>query len=312
MAKLRYQDYVPRSEPARGKRAASATTVRSDIRPSAAEVETAIRRLPALPALLHELMRELRDADADIRRLEERISSDASLTTRVLKMANSPFYARSGEVVDVRRAVMTLGFRTVANLVMAAGLRNTMAKVENVPTFVANGVFTYSLASGLACARLARKIPALRSVADELFVAGLLHDVGRIAMSDFYGRAAEEILADPARRMHPDGEKELLGTDHQAVGGMVLERWGLPEELHGAITRHHEPIDAIRGEPVVLAVALVDSALEVAGTARTTKLEASRPRLDELASVLETEADAVLEILGEVEDEVASIAGSFA
>jgi len=286
--------------------------VRSDIRPSAAEVETAIRRLPALPALLHELMRELRDADADIRRLEERISSDASLTTRVLKMANSPFYARSGEVVDVRRAVMTLGFRTVANLVMAAGLRNTLAKAESVPSFQANGVFTYSLASGLACSRLARKVPALRDVADELFVAGLLHDVGRIAMSDFYGRAAQEILADPGRQLHPTGEAELLGTDHQTVGGMILERWGLPEELHGAITRHHDPVDTIVDEPVVLAVALVDAALEVAGTARSAAIETSRPRLQELAAALGTEPKAVLEILGEVDEEVASIAGSFA
>lgn len=311
MARTRFEDFVQRPEASPGTRASS-TAVRADVRPTAAEIDTAIRRLPALPALLHELMRELRDADADIHRLEERISSDASLTTRVLKMANSPFYARSGEVVDVGRAVMTLGFRTVANLVMAAGLRNTMAKVESVPTFERNGVFTYSLASGIVCGRLSRKVPALRPVADELFVAGLLHDVGRIAMSDFYARVADEIGAHPKTALHPPGELELLGTDHQAVGALVRERWGLPDELVGAITRHHEAIDTIRDEPVVLAVALVDAALELKGYARTFRNDAAAGRLASLCAALDTDDETVLGILDQAQDEVSSIAGSFA
>ena len=269
MTKLRFDDYVSRDPGrSRGSAAGSHTGV-ADVRPSTAEVDAAIRRLPALPALLHELMRELRDADADIKHLEERISSDASLTTRVLKMANSPFYVRSGEVVDVGRAVMTLGFRTVANLVMAAGLRNTMGGSMGIPTFEPNGVFMFSLASGLASARLPRKVGALREVADEMFVAGLLHDVGRIAMSEFYPRVRRELEANAATALEPVGEHRLLGTDHQQVGGLVHERWGLPDELLGAITRHHEPIDAIRDDPLVLGVALVDATLDLHGYART-------------------------------------------
>ena len=312
MAKLRYEDYVPRATKTPGSSRPPVADVRADLRPTTAEIDTAIRRLPALPALLHELMRELRDDDADIRRLEERIASDASLTTRVLKMANSPFYARSGEVVDVRRAVMTLGFRTVANLVMAAGLRNTMAKVESVPTFAPNGVFTYSLASGLACVGLQRVVPSLRPVADELFVAGLLHDVGRIALSDFYARASQEIQAAPATALDPVNEQRILGVDHQTVGGLVRERWGLPDELVGAITRHHEPVDAIRDEPVVLAVALVDATLEFHGYARTVRKPEAEGRVASLCSVLDADPAAALQILSTVEDEATSIAGSFA
>lgn len=310
MPRIRYEDYVPRTTPApAGPRSGEA---RADVRPTTAEIDTAIRRLPALPALIHELMRELRDEDADIGRLEERISSDASLTTRVLKMANSPFYSRSGEVVDVRRAVMTLGFRTVANLVMAAGLRNTMAKVSLVPTYEPNGVFAYALASGLACGRLPRIAPSLREVADELFVAGLLHDVGRIPLCDVYARASDQIMESPATALDPVEESRMLGVEHQAIGGLVHERWGLPDELRGAITRHHEPVDAIRDDPVVLAVALVDALLEFHGYARTVRKEAAETRVEEIAGVLAIDSERVAAILGEVEDEARSIAGSFA
>ena len=312
MAKLRYEVYVPRAEKGPSASRGGTSTVRADIRPTPAEIDAAIRRLPALPALLHELMRELRDADADIRHLEERIASDASLTTRVLKMANSPFYARSGEVVDVRRAVMTLGFRTVANLVMAAGLRNTMAKVANVPTFAHNGIFMHCLASGLACTRLVRIAPSLREVADELFVAGLLHDVGRIALSDFYVRASAEIMARPATALDPVNEFDTLGVDHQAVGGLVQERWGLPEDLLGAITRHHAPVEEIRDEPVILAVALIDAVLDHHGYARTVRNERAKDRVQSIGEVLGVDPDAALGLLAAVEEEVTSIAGSFA
>jgi HD-like signal output (HDOD) protein len=311
MAKLRYDDYVSRdSRRPRGTAAGSHTGV-ADVRPSTAEVDAAIRRLPALPALLHELMRELRDADADIKHLEERISSDASLTTRVLKMANSPFYVRSGEVVDVGRAVMTLGFRTVANLVMAAGLRNTMGPSLAIPTFQSNGVFMFSLASGLACARLPRKVAALRDVADEMFVAGLLHDVGRIAMSEFYPRVKREIEANAASALEPVSEHRLLGIDHQQVGGLVHQRWGLPEELLGAITRHHEPVEAIADDPIVLGVAVVDATIDQHGYARTCRNPNASGRVETLCRALGTDTDVVEDVIASVEDEVSSIAGSF-
>lgn len=311
MSRLDYEDYVPRSTN-RGRRGTPTPTLDGvSSRPTSAEVDAAIRRLPALPALLHELMRELRDADADINRLEQRISSDASLTTRVLKMANSPFYLRSGEVVDVRRAVMTLGFRTVANLVMAAGLRNTMSAAQKIPTYDTNGVFLFSLASGIACAKLPRRTPALRPVADEMFVAGLLHDVGRIAMSEFYPRLAAAIGSRRDVSLDPAFEHEHLGIDHQAVGRLVLERWGLPEELLGAITRHHDPVEAIADQPLVLAVAVVDAALELRGFARTGKITRWTGRVASLCRALGLEVTQLDAVLDEVQDEVSSLAGTF-
>ena len=311
MSRLDYEDYVPRRAATARRGTPAPALDGAASRPTSAEVDAAIRRLPALPALLHELMRELRDADADIKRLEERISSDASLTTRVLKMANSPFYLRSGEVVDVRRAVMTLGFRTVANLVMAAGLRNTMSAAQKIPTYDGNGVFLFSLASGMACAKLSRRTPSLRPVADEMFVAGLLHDVGRIAMSEFYPRLSAAIGTRRDVSLDPVFEQEHLGIDHQYVGRLVLERWGLPDELLAPITRHHDPVDSIADQPLVVGVAVVDAALELRGFARTGKITRWTGRVASLCHALGLDVAQLDAILDQVEDEVASLAGTF-
>lgn len=309
MPRIEFDNFVGKARPhasARGTR-----IVRASEAVPAAEIEAAVRRLPALPALLHELMKELRDDNADIGRLEERIASDPSLTTRVLKMANSPFYVRASEVVDVKRAVLTLGFRTVANLVMAAGLRNTIARSEHVPGFVANGIFLHSLAAGLAASRLARGVGALREDAKHLFVAGLLHDIGRVALTEFYLQRREELDLPKRRALRPETESEVLGIDHQRAGKLVHERWNLPIELAAPITAHHEPIDTIADQPLTLAVTIVDLHLNQQGYARTEKFE-EKARLLAACEALGVDADGLDARLGDVGEEVSSIAGSFA
>ncbi len=309
MPRIEFEKFVGKKSthgPARDARIA-----RADESVSTADVEAAVRRLPALPALLHELMKELRSEDADIGRLEERIASDPSLTTRVLKMANSPFYVRSAEVVDVKRAVLTLGFRTVANLVMAAGLRNTIARSEHVPGFVANGIFLHILAVGLGASRLARGMFNLRDASKHLFVAGLLHDVGRVALTEFYLQHRAELEHPKRCDLRPSVETEVLGIDHQQVGGLVHERWGLPEELEAPITLHHEPIERIEDDPLTLAVVVVDLYLNQIGYARTAKSK-DEPRLHAACARLQIDPASLDARLGDVGDEVSSIAGSFA
>ncbi len=279
--------------------------------PEASEIAAAIRKLPPLPALLQELLRELQDQDADIGRLEERIASDPGLTTRVLKMANSPFYARSAEVVDVRRAVLTLGFRTVANLVVAAGLRSTMTSTSRVPGFERNGIFLHSLATGLACSRLGNFVPLLREHRESLFVAGVMHDVGRVALAEFYTGFGRQLTDREDLMLGPEVERRFLETDHQVVGRQVREQWGLPVELEPAITRHHEPVEAIVDDAVTLAVALADAVLNRQGLARTHS-QANDARIDALCEALGAAREQTDEKLANIDEELRSIAGAFA
>ncbi len=307
MPKISFDDFIaapPVGSTSRG--TALLTQPRRD------EIDDAVRRLPPLPALLQQLLGELRNPEADIAKLEEGISSDPGLTTRVLKMANSPFYMRAVEIVDVQRAIMTLGIRTVSNLVLAAGLRKSMSTSGRVPTFARDGIFRHSLASGICCARLGRLAPLL-PLRDELFVAGLLHDVGRLVLMSFYCERATEFEGASLHQLSPTTERELLGIDHNEAGGMVQRNWGLPSELIAPITRHHEEAPALSKDEQwpTLAVAAVDEFLNLRGFARTGSSGDDR-RLATVAETLGTTAEEIESLLEGFEDEVASIVGAFA
>ncbi|NNM34994.1 MAG: HDOD domain-containing protein [Gemmatimonadetes bacterium] len=275
------------------------------------EVDTtaAVRRLPPLPAVLQELLRELRNVDADIGSLEERISSDPSLTTRVLKMANSPFYNSRAEVVSVGRAVMILGFKTVSNLIMASGFRGAMTVKGNLPGFEHNGIFRHSLGVGICCNRLGQRLVALRDHRDELFVAGLLHDVGRIALSSFYQDRAADLTLPAGRGLDRQVEFDAFGVDHPAVGEMVIDHWGLPHELIAPVTRHHDDPDTLRDEPTTLAVSLCDQLLNLAGFGLASP-HGSEEKRDAILALLDTDLETVEKAVEGYEDEVASILGA--
>lgn len=307
MTKIRFDDFVEDSFPRSGADGGSAILAP----PSQEDIESAVTKLPPLPALLQQLMQELRSAEADIGRLEEGISSDPGLTTRVLKMANSPFYKRSVEIVDVQRAIMTLGIRTVSNLVLAAGLRKCMGLSTRLPTFSRNGIFQHSLASAICCARLGAKVAAFREHQDGLFIAGLLHDVGRVALAPFYAERASVVQDVPGRGLSPAAESELLGVDHTEVGRMVHAYWDLPSELEMVISQHHQEPTDIADDRLTLGVVIVDEYLNRRGFARTAP-QSIPDRLEQACGFAGMDPAEIDPILEDFEDEVAGIMGAFA
>jgi len=304
MSNIRYDDFLEEGRESSTATAGPTLQVTREV-----DVDAAVRRLPPLPAVLQELLKELRDVDADIARLEERISSDPSLTTRVLKMANSPFYATRAEVVAVGRAVMILGFKTVSNLIMASGFRGAMSVSGSIPGYQANGIFRHSLGVGIACNRLGQRLPSLSDHRDELFVAGLLHDVGRIALSSFYKERAHDLKIAPSRGLDAALEREIFGTDHLEVGARVLEHWGLPSELADPVTHHHDAPADHADQPATLAVMLADEVLNRIGFGMTHP-HGDEARVEDLCQRLGTDPETVERILEGFEDEVGAILGA--
>jgi HD-like signal output (HDOD) protein len=279
------------------------------VRLSGAEIALAVKRLPALPAILHEVIRDLSNVNADLARLQERISSDPSLTTRLLKMANSSFYNSSTEICSIARALTTLGFRTACNVVVASALRAALYQGD-VPGFSRRGLFRHSLGSAVCSARLGRMVPTLRSHQDQLFVAGLLHDVGMVALSTVYAQNHIETGSDCwSRDQILDVERQLLGTDHLEIGLRVWEHWGLPRELLAPITRHHEPLVRLLDEPLTLAVAVTELYLDQLGFGRPRPV-ATPEDVQVAIKLLGAEPALVLPALEGFEQEVAAIHGA--
>lgn len=222
------------------------------------DIEQAIRRLPPLPTTLGDLVDKLNNPDSSIQDITSRIRTDPSLTTRLLRMANSAFYGARSYITEAERAVIVLGFRTTRNLVAAAAVASHFSGFQNIHSFSAQGMYRHSLAVAVFCQTVAMHLGMGTLTPEEYFVAGLLHDIGRIPLAQLYKehRAEFEGAVYDLAALHAL-EQDLFGVGHPAVGGMVADHWKLPEIYRDLITGHHEPAAAAASRVTAL-VTLAD------------------------------------------------------
>lgn len=202
-------------------------------------------RLPAPPdvvmALINASGEESSGADL-IARLVER---DPALTTRVLKVANSSFYAMTGRIGTVRDAVVILGFGTVCNIVVAFEITHRYAASPGSRALM-RGFWRHAMLSAVCSAALARASDADSGIA---FTGGLLHDIGRLVLVSAFPEEFSEITTTPGSEgMQAEDWKDMLdlerrqfGMNHAQIGGWLCEHWRFPGELSGALRAHHDP-----------------------------------------------------------------------
>ena len=198
-----------------------------------------IRQLPSLPAVVLELLASLDDEDADTEVLARKISQDQGLVVKTLRVANSSFYGLQGQVETIQDALVVLGFRQLRTLVVAASVNARIPGAEQDPA-LNRAFWQHGLLVGLCARQLAG---ACGRNAEGAFTAGLLHDLGRMALGGCF--AAEYREVEVYRKAQDcyalEAEAAVLGIDHAAVGGALAERWNLPLSLRQAIALHHAP-----------------------------------------------------------------------
>ena len=202
-----------------------------------------IESLPPLPAIVHRILTVSEAPNSSADDVARVLSEDPAIAAKILRVANSPFYEMSREVTQVSRAVVMLGSIAVRNLVLGICARDSMPHpAGHIPEHAT--LWRHSIAVGAASELIAREV-GLRPP-EEAFVAGLLHDIGQLAMVIFQPEAFRALLE---QQGHGVGflalEREQFGLDHTEAGFMILTRWGLPDPLCHIVRHHHEQeIDA--------------------------------------------------------------------
>lgn len=193
--------------------------------------------LPSLPHVAVEVLHLARDADVPMSSLAKVIETDPALAARVLKVVNSSFFALPRRIGSIQQALTMLGLRAVRVMVLSLSFVNTVQ--EEGGGFDYEAYWRRSLGSAVAARLIAGAVD--RSLEDEAFVAGLLSDLGMVAA----WRGARDAYA-PVLDAWGRGEGSLveletrgLETDHAALGGTLLKRWGLPAPVCEAVTSHH-------------------------------------------------------------------------
>lgn len=204
------------------------------------KIVSSIGDLPATPAIIASLMGLTSDLNTDINRITQALMSDQSLTARVLKLSNSSFYGRAKEVRTLKEAILLLGFKTLRSLVVASSthsLYNTSGGESH------NKLWEHTLATAIS-ARLVAKLSRHPNV-EEAFIAGLLHDIGKLVFLQKKPAEYTEIIvkAEVSRRSFIEFEEEKFGFNHTDVGLLLLHNWSFPQLLSNAVFEHHDPIE---------------------------------------------------------------------
>ena len=205
-----------------------------------------ISRMPSLSTTTTKVLQICNSPTTSPNDLSRVISLDPVLTGNVLKLVNSAYYSLRSQVTTLTRAIIMLGLNTIKNLVLSTSILNSIGGKRSFQALHMNDFWTHSVCVGVASKFIAKRMDVPTSLHEEYFVAGLLHDLGKIPLNSIFPDAYGHVLrkADPQQGPLFNVEKELLGISHAVVGKMIAEKWQLNQALNDAISFHHESAQA--------------------------------------------------------------------
>ena len=214
-------------------------------------IQRFIKKMPSLSTTVGKVMEICSRTDASPNELNRVISLDPVLTGQVLKLINSAYYSLMNKVTSLTRAITMLGMNTVKNMALSTAIIRSVSGAKKSQALPTKKFWAHSIATGV-CAKLLAKangVPIMEC--EEFFVAGLLHDLGKMPFGDEY----IEVLHTARDEQRPliELERELIGMDHQQVGRLIAEKWTLNEVMTSAISYHHDVDSAPEEQKVLVA-----------------------------------------------------------
>lgn len=201
-----------------------------------------IRSLPVLPGIYTELMQELKSEDPSLERAGEIVAKDMGLTTKILTLVNSAFFGLGRPIAHPSEAAVFLGTETLRALVLSLQVFSQFSQVQ-LKEFSVENLWKHSWTTGVLARRLCEFEEAGRATTDEAFIAGLLHDVGKLVLAANHPAQLEENIRQARQKRLTLWEQEyqVYNASHAELGGYLLGAWGLPSGVVDAVAFHHRP-----------------------------------------------------------------------
>ena len=226
----------------------SALRQRAQQKKHSLDFQRLINTLPLLPALpeSYSNVRSCIDGDeVDIEKMADYISQDVAISSALLHWANSALFGQRFQVDTIKKAIIVLGTDIVESLILSESVNRALAATPvAIPGFNFSHFKKHSMATAIISRLLIRSLHVDDLVKhDRAFIAGLLHDMGKLAAVKFFperfARALE--LADSSGSTLIEAEQAVYGTQHAEVGAFLAEWWALPPFIVNAICWHHQP-----------------------------------------------------------------------
>ncbi len=213
------------------------------------EMVAGVAELRPLPAVAFRVLELSDDGKFSAHELASLIASDQALTSKVLRLANSPFYGFARRITTVRDAVVLLGFRAVRQATLAACVVGDDRRSTNMDY---EAFWQFCVATGMLSEVLARTEGRYQ---DQAFTAGVLHQVGVLALDQFRADLLRAVIERSASGVsRAVAEREVLGFTTADLGGALADHWGFPGDLVSAIGGQARPMDDLATEPSLAAI----------------------------------------------------------
>jgi len=189
--------------------------------------------------MLNTINRMVMNPRTSAREVAQIISADPALTAKVLQVVNSPFYGFPNRITTVTHAIVILGFNTMKSIILSSTIFDLFRKDAGPGRFDRTAFWKHSIGCGAAAKVLGRRLGY--AALEEIFIAGLLHDVGKIVLDQFLHEPFSAALELARRReiLLREAEEEILGANHADVGGWLFETWSLSRGLVETTRCHH-------------------------------------------------------------------------
>jgi len=202
-----------------------------------------IDNLPTLPVVAVKIMELIENPDSSADELSKIISIDQVLTFEILKLVNSSFYSIPEKISTVKLALTILGFDALKDLALSVSFMVMFAETKG-ERFCRKKFWEHSIGCGAAAKIVAKNVNY--RVTGEAFVAGLIHDIGKVVIGRAFPKKMTEIQnrCENERISIFESEDKVLGVTHTEIGLWLAEKWSLPAGLAEAVSCHHSPEDA--------------------------------------------------------------------
>jgi putative nucleotidyltransferase with HDIG domain len=218
-----------------------------------------VNDMPVLPSRVNRIIELTEDPDSTIDDLEKEILMDQSLTSRILKLANSAYYGYPRKINTVSQATILLGFQTIKSIVLASTVNKIMTHELKGYALGENDLWTQSQASAIISRNIAKEVKF--SNPETAYIGGLLRDIGKTILNYYVEREYNAIVnkVEYGNVSFSEAEEEILGFNHAQVGEKIAEKWNFPKDLVEAIGLHHTPEKSTINPTLVSIVHIADA-----------------------------------------------------
>jgi len=264
--------------------------------------------LPAPSPIVAKLLASITEKHTTFEDISSIIESDAAVTSQLLKIANSAYYGFRRTVEDLERAVMLIGITEVRNICLAICLVNQFNPRLLPKGFTLYSFWTHNLMTSFCCKELARDQQWVHD--DEIYLMGLLHDLGRLAIAATMPEKFNMIALLSRKKEIPISRaEEASGLPHTEVGGWLAIKWGFSEKIKAVLKYHHAPLSSARySRECALVQTAASISKEIDPEMEQQKGDLPDPRILALAGISLEELASLTEKAASLQEEVCQIA----